>query len=68
MRPAGTGVNQMPIAIANGAARFRSNLGAIIWQASRGRLAGPNATLQLDGAPLDRTVLRLPITNCQENS
>ena len=31
VRPAGTGMNQMPIAIAKGTARFRSNPGAIIW-------------------------------------
>ena len=30
VRPAGTGVNQMPIAIAKGTARFRSNPGAIM--------------------------------------
>ena len=58
VRPAGTGVNQMPMAIAKGAARFRSNPGAIMAARFLRPVGRPNAAFQADGASLDRTVLR----------
>ncbi len=60
VRPAGTGANQMPIAIANGAMRLSSRPTSRSWSlALCACLAESNAALEADRAALDRTVIRL---------
>ena len=67
VRPAGTGVNQMPMAIAKGAARFRSNPGAIMAARFLRLVGGRTRPLRPTARPWIEPS-SASITNCQENS